>query len=46
MTILQAAVGPNGEWENWLVIDDAEKAAHAASLADKKPYRWRIVSAA
>jgi hypothetical protein len=45
MLMLQAPVGPQGAWEDWMAIDTPEKAAHAASLVAKHPERWRIVAA-
>ena len=45
MSMLQAPVGPVGAWEDWMAIDDDEKAAHAAKLVAKHPERWRIVLA-
>jgi hypothetical protein len=44
-SILQAAVGPDGAWEDWMSLDDAEKAGQADRLTAKNPGRWRIVGA-
>jgi hypothetical protein len=43
--ILQAAVGPDGSWQDWFVIDDMDRREHANRLVDKHPGCWRIVSA-
>jgi hypothetical protein len=43
--ILQAAVGPDGEFEAWLAITTEELAEHAARLVARAPSRWRIVEA-
>jgi hypothetical protein len=45
MRTLETTVGPNGEWETWLVIDSADVANHAANLIRRFPSRWRIVEA-
>ena len=42
---LQAAVGRDGEWEDWFVIEDEDHLDHALGLVEKHPSRWRIVEA-